>query len=127
MGALIETSDTLRITREQGFPQELDITQHLATPYNTDEFQNRIFEFHGKERIRVFPTPPIRTFLVEDIGGKWVYWGHIHILEVKHDYQRQETGGRFQFIHIFSPDEMRTAFNAIDRIWANNYFGDNDA
>ena len=126
MGALIEINDTLHITREQGFPSELDLSQHLASPFTIEDFRNRIFEFRGKQRIRVFQTPPIRTFLVEDVGSRWVYWGHIHILEITHDYVRQETAGKFKIIHLNSPEEMKTAFAMIDRVWANNYFDGGD-
>ena len=33
MGAFIEINDTLRITKDQGFPKELDIETHLKRPF----------------------------------------------------------------------------------------------
>ena len=45
MGSIIETNDTLQLTREQGFPAALDLEIHLKTPYKTKDFGDRIFEF----------------------------------------------------------------------------------
>ena len=33
MGSYVEINDTLQITREQGFPKELSLEQHLKNPY----------------------------------------------------------------------------------------------
>ena len=33
MGSYVELNDTLQITKEQGFPEELDWKQHLKNPY----------------------------------------------------------------------------------------------
>jgi len=64
----------------------------------------------------------VRNFLVEDIDGKWLYWGLCHILEIKHDYVNRTTSGKFKITYINTPDEMKTAFNLIDRVEKNNYF-----
>lgn len=86
MGSFVEINDTLQITKEQGFPKELDWKQHLKAPYIAEQFKDKIFEFKNKPSIRNYQMPPVRNFLVENINGKWLYWGLIHILEVKHDY-----------------------------------------
>ena len=91
MGSYVELNDTLQITKEQGFPEELDWKQHLKNPY------------------------PVRNFLVENIDGKWLYWGQIHMLEVKHDYINKTTSGKFKIIYINKPEEMEMAHNLIDR------------
>lgn len=122
MGSFIEINDTLRITSEQGFPAELDINKHLETPYNLDDFKDKIFEFKSKPKIRVYQAPPTRNFLVEDIGGKWLYWGRCQIIEIIHDYIKQETSGKFKIISINSPDEMKQAFNLMDSRPEKNYF-----
>ena len=83
MGSFIEINDTLQITKEQGFPQELDWKQHILKPYTAEQFQDKVFEFKDKSGIRLYKVPPVRNFLVENIDGKWLYWGLIHILETK--------------------------------------------
>jgi len=122
MGSYIEINDTLRITKDQGFPNELDIKTHLETPYNTGTFEDKVFSFTAKPKIRVYHRPPVRNFLVEDIDGKWLYWGLVHILTVEHDYTKEETSGTYKIIHINSPEEMKQAFQLVDRNPDTNYF-----
>lgn len=123
MGAYIEINDTLRITKEQGFPDALDINKHLEKPFELKDFEGKIFEFKDKPAIRVYKTPPIRNFLVEDIGGKWLYWGLCHIVEIKHDYINQTTSGKYKIIKIYTPDEMKKAFDLVHNTDENqNYF-----
>jgi len=115
MGSYVEINDTLQITKEQGFPKELDYKQHLKIPYTAEQFENRLFEFNDKPSIRNYQIPPVRNFLVENINGKWLYWGLIHIIEVKHDYINKTTSGKFKIIYINKPEEMEMAHNLIDR------------
>lgn len=122
MGAMIEINDTLRISKAQGFPAELDVNKHFSKPYKIEDFQGKIYEFQNKPKIRVYKTPPIRNFLVEDIDGKWLYWGLVHILEIKHDYVNQTTSGKFKIIYLNTPEEMKKAYELIDRNPNNNYF-----
>ena len=122
MGSFIEFNDTLQITREQGFPPELDLARHLLEPIKLAEVLGREFEFTQKPGIRNFHQPPVRVFLVENIKGKWVYWGLIQILEVTHDYERKTTSGRFMISYLNSADEMTQAFNLIDRRPEFDYF-----
>ena len=115
MGSYVEMNDTLQITKEQGFPKELDWKQHLKNPYTAEQFKDKIFEFKDKPSIRNYQIPPVRNFLVENIDGKWLYWGLIYILEIKHDYINRTTSGKFKIIHINKPAEMEMAHNLIDR------------
>ena len=64
MGSFIELNDTLRITKEQGFPDFLDIKTHLQTPYTMQDVEGKEFTFTAKEKIRVYQQPPVRNFLV---------------------------------------------------------------
>ena len=51
MGAYIEINDTLRITKEQGFPKELDYKKHISKDggyFNAKMFEGKIFEFSEK-------------------------------------------------------------------------------
>lgn len=122
MGSYIEMNDTLRISHAQGFPIELDIKKHLNKPYCADSFKDKIFEFKNKKDIRVYQMPPVRNFLVQDIDGKWLYWGLVHIVEIKHDYINKTTSGKFKIIYINTPHEMKTAFSLIDRGDGNNFW-----
>ncbi|HEY4963181.1 MAG TPA: hypothetical protein VIH90_00605 [Candidatus Saccharimonadales bacterium] len=114
MGAFIEINDTLRITKEQGFPGELDLETHLNSPYQTEDFVDKVFRFKSKPDIRVYKVPPVRNFLVQDVDGKWVYWGLCYILSIEHDYLKKETSGTFKIIRINSPQEMKQAFQLVD-------------
>ena len=110
MGSFIEINDTLRISKEQGFPEELSLEEHLKNPYTLDVLGDKVYSFKAKPKIRVYKIPPVRNLLVEDVDGKWVYWGLCHILEIHHDYEKQETSGKFKIIRLNSPDEMKEMF-----------------
>jgi len=122
MGSFIEINDTLQLTVDQGFPLELDIEKHKIKPFTAKDFEGKIFEFKGKPKIRIYKIPPVRNFLVQNINGKWVYWGLVHILELTHDNVNQTTSGKFKIIYINTLDEMKIAHNIIDRNPETNYF-----
>ena len=122
MGSYIEVNDTLQITKEQGFPEQLKIEEHLEKPFRAEDFQDFIFEFKNKPNVRIYHRPPVRNFLVENVDGKWIYWGLVHIVEVKHDYINETTSGKFKIIYINTPEEMKVAHDLIDRNPDTNYF-----
>lgn len=122
MGSYVELNDTLRISKEQGFPVELDLLRHLETPIEFAEVEGRTFNFTDKEAIRVYQQPPVRNFLVEDVNGKWVYWGKCEIVTINHDYITKKTSGTFRIISLNNPEQMKQAFELIDRVPENNYF-----
>jgi len=62
MGSFIEINDTLRITKEQGFPAELDLEKHLASPYTLSNVEGRVFQFTSKPKIRVYRSRLCETF-----------------------------------------------------------------
>jgi len=115
MGSIIETNDTLQLTREQGFPVELDLVRHKESPLTAEEFKDRVFEFSAKPAIRIYHAPPVRNFLVENREGKWIYWGLVHIVEVAHDYVNQTTSGKFKILYLYPPEDMSKAHELIDR------------
>jgi hypothetical protein len=123
MGSHIETNDTLQITSEQGFPSELNYEKHKETPYTAKDFEGRIFEFKDKPLLRIYHAPPVRNFFVQNIDGKWLYWGLIHVLEVTHDNVNNTTSGKYKIIHINSPKEMEYAHKLIDRNPDTDYLG----
>jgi len=110
MGSFIEINDTLRITKEQGFPAELDLETHIKNSYNLDDIKDKVFSFKSKPKIRVYKIPPVRNFLVEDVNGKWVYWGLCYILSINHDYEKEETSGTFKIVRLNTPEEMKQMF-----------------
>ena len=122
MGTQITLNDTLQITKEQGFPVELNLEKHLASPFKAEDFKDRVFEFKNKENIRLYQAPPVRNFLVENRDGKWIYWGLVHILEVNYDYESKITSGKFKIIYINTGEEMKKAHELIDRNPNTSYF-----
>ena len=110
MGSFIEINDTLRITREQGFPTELDLETHLQNPYTVDAVADKVFTFTAKPEIRIYKVPPVRNFLVQDLDGKWIYWGLCYIQSVQHDYVKKETSGTFKIVRLNTPEEMKQMF-----------------
>jgi len=115
MGSIIEINDTLQITREQGFPADLDIEKHKSTPFTAEQFTDRVFEFRDKPGIRFYQSPPVRNFLVENREGKWIYWGLVHIVEITHDHVGKTTSGKYKIIYLNTPEEMNKAHDLIDR------------
>ena len=122
MGAFIEINDTLRISKEQGFPKELNIEIHKNTPFRIEDFQDKVFTFQNKPSVRIYQVPPVRCFLVEDVDGKWLYWGLCHILELTIDYVNKTTSGKYKIIHLNNVEDMKKAYELIDRNPNNNYF-----
>lgn len=108
MGSRITLNDTLQITTEQGFPKELTLERHLIKPLTADDFTGQVFEFHDKPDLRVYHPPPTRVFLVHNIGGKWLYWGHVRIIEQTMRADRQTTSGKFEIIKIYTPEHQRS-------------------
>ena len=115
MGSFIEINDTLQITEEQGFPEVLNYEQHKVKPFTANDFKDKIFEFKNKPKVRIYKLPPVRNFLVQNIDGKWLYWGLVHVIEVVHDNIKQTTSGKFRIIYIYTPEEMKHAHRLIDR------------
>ena len=123
MGSFIEINDTLQLTTEQGFPVELNFDKHKTKPIQAGDFAGRIFEFANKPKVRLYKLPPVRNFLVQNIDGKWLYWGLVHITEVTHDNVNQTTSGKFKIIYIYTPEEMTFAHKLIDRVKETDFFG----
>lgn len=107
MGSFIELNDTLQINKVQGFPRELDLKRHLKKPFKASDFKGREFSFRDKKDIRVYQQPPVRNLLVENRDGEWIYWGLVMITEIKHDYERKVTSGKFRIVQIYTAEEMK--------------------
>jgi hypothetical protein len=125
MGSYIELNDTLQITKKQGFPRELKIKKHLQTPYRLKEFRNKVFEFKGKQNIRIFHAPPVRVFFAQNIKGIWLYWGLVEILELKLNMVKKTTSGKYKIVKIFTPVEMKQAEGILHNLNDKTYFRQN--
>jgi len=81
MGSDIRFNDTLKLSRDRGFPKELTLEAHVQDPNSSfDKIKGKQFPF-TRTGNRLFHIPPTRVFLVEEIDGKWLYWGHAMIKE----------------------------------------------
>jgi len=125
MGSLLEFNDTLQITKEQGFPSDvLDLEQHKTTPIKLEDVKDLIFEFHSKKGKRVYHSPPTRAWLAENREGKWIYWGHVFILE--QTFYFDETGeintrGKYQIVKLYDP-EYQLITTQREAPFGNSYF-----
>lgn len=107
MGSYIELNDTLQITIEQGFPGELDLQKHLEKPFKVEDFEGRVFAFQNKPNMRLFHSAPTRVFLVHNIDGRWLYWGHCLIIEQTINAETKTTSGKFIITKIYTPEHQR--------------------
>ncbi|MBI5466293.1 MAG: hypothetical protein HY974_03320 [Candidatus Kerfeldbacteria bacterium] len=115
MGSQIELNDTLQLTTEQGFPVELKLEQHLKKPFQANDFDGRVFAFHDKPGARLYHYPPVRVFLVHNINGKWLYWGHAQITEQTIHADTNTTSGKFVITKIYTPKHQRSmSTNEVD-------------
>ncbi|MFA4906725.1 MAG: hypothetical protein WC602_00450 [archaeon] len=108
MGSYIELNDTLQLTTEQGFPKELVLEKHLKKPFEAEDFKGRIFEFKDKPNVRIFHPAPNRVFLVHNINGKWLYWGHCLIIEQTIHAGTKTTSGKFTITKIYPPEHQKS-------------------
>ena len=105
MGSLIEINDTLKISKEEGFPCELHLEDYVRdVVVVTKEFLRIEFSFR-KEGERLYHRPPARVFLVEEIDGKWLYWGHALITRLT--LSDGMTQGAFKIIKLYDPEYQK--------------------
>jgi hypothetical protein len=132
MGSFIEVNDTLQITPEQGFPIDiLDLKKHQQEPITLEDLAGKVLSFHNKPRPRLYHLEPVRVFLVQNIGGKWLFWGKIQIqsqkITKKFDSDGNwikgewETSGTYIFSEVYEPDYQRV-FTIRESIPGRSYF-----
>jgi len=107
MGSYVELNDTLQLTTEQGFPKELTLEKHLKKPFKAEDFKEKLFSFN-KPGIRLFHPAPCRVFLVHNIDGKWLYWGHCQVVEQTIHSESKSTSGKFAITKIYSPEHQKS-------------------
>ena len=82
MGSQLEINDTLQITAEQGFPADvLVLEKHQQAPISFSAVEGKVYSFKDKPGVRIFQTDPVRVYLVQNLGGRWLFWGHAFIQE----------------------------------------------
>jgi len=107
MGSPIEINDTLKISKERGFPRDLTLEEYVKNYSGALEtLSERDFEFWNVGE-RLYNRPPTRVFLVEEIAGKWLYWGHAHI--TKQTIVPERTEGTFRIVKLYDPEYQRLA------------------
>ena len=121
MGSKLEFNDTLVLTRQQGFPTEdLRLELHLQNPILAESLKNKTFHF-TKDEARIFHIDPTRVFLVENIEGKWLHWGHVliqsqkveKVLDGDGNWQNEwTTSGTYKIAKIYHPDYQRLVTNS---------------
>lgn len=103
MGSNIEINDTLQLTFEQGFPCELSIKKHQEGDLSGATLAlNKVYTFR-KEDIRIFHPAPTRVFLVQNLEGKWISWGHAVVIEQTINAVDKTTSGKFRILKIYDP------------------------
>lgn len=115
MGSVIELNDTLQITTEQGFPSDLlDLQKHTSNPVKLSDLDSMIFEF-SKPGARIFHLEPTRVFLVQNIDGKWLFWGHAYIQSqsinrcpvAADGSPLWVTSGTYRIVEIYDPEYQK--------------------
>lgn len=107
MGSLVEINDTLKISKERGFPKGLSIDSYRRSPERAVAFVGKKFKFWNKDE-RLYNRPPTRVFLVEETSGKkWLYWGHAMVVEQR--ITKGKTEGVFQIVKLYSPEYQKLA------------------
>ncbi len=106
MGSHIEINDTLKISKGRGFPAELRLEDHVRDTQQSRRFLGKEFSFWNKDE-RLYHRAPTRVFLVEEIESRWLYWGHVLILE--QTIKAGRTEGRYQIIKLYDPEYPRLA------------------
>lgn len=125
MGSYVELNDTLQITTEQGFPADiLDVEKHQKEPIKLEDVQDKIFEFHDKPNARIFHVPPCRCLLAHNVDGKWIYWGHVMMLEqtIHSEGKTKTTSGKYKITKIYDP-EYQKQITTNETNSGQNYFG----
>ena len=132
MGSPIELNDTLQITTEQGFPEDvLNLSRHQKTSIAIQEVQNQHFSFSNKDGARLFHLDPVRVYLVHKLDGKWLFWGQALIQSQKIEKKLSDKGiwdgdwvtsGTFIIKKIYDP-EYQEIFTRNETPPGKSYFG----
>ena len=115
MGSTLELNDTLLLSTEQGFPEDLlNLQQHQEQGISLSQLTGQTFTF-TKDGARVFHLDPVRVFLVQKIQGKWLFWGNA-LIQSQTICKSQSDGqwittGQFIVSKIYDPETQRLFTN----------------
>lgn len=123
MGSQIEFNDTLQITTEQGFPEELSWERHSKDSYQLSDVSEKVFLF-WKPGIRLFHPAPVPVQLAQNIDGKWIYWGHAYVIEQTIDTEKQLTTGKFKIVSLWPAHYQRERTIREAGPHGKSYFGE---
>ena len=112
MGSLIKINDTLKISKDRGFP-------NMIIEGDNTKFIKREFNFWNNDE-RLYHRPPTRVFLVEEIDGKWLYWGHALIVE--QTIKEGKTFGIFRIVKIYD-SEYQKLVTINESLEGKSYYG----
>ncbi len=104
MGSVIKINDTLKISKERGFPRDLNLLEHTSNPHSSTRFLGKEFEFWNPDE-RLYHTKKTRVFLVEEIDKKWLYWGNAVV--ISQTIEDGKTKGRYRITKLYYPDFQR--------------------
>lgn len=109
MGSTFEQNDTLKLSTERGFPTALTLEDHLQGKTSISNFETKTFHFWNKG-LRHYNDGQTRVFLVQEMpDGKWLYWGHAHVLNQQQDSINGITRGEFKIVKLYDPEYQRLA------------------
>jgi len=98
MGSPIKINDTLKISKERGFP-------NLVFEGDNSDFIGKEFNFWNAGT-RLYNVPPSNVLLVQEMrDGKWLYWGHAHIIE--QTITQEKTFGKFKIIKLYDSEYQK--------------------
>jgi hypothetical protein len=143
MGCAYELNDTLLLTKDQGFPDEIfNYERHIRNPVTLDDVKDRIFHFRGKPAARAFQLDPVRVFFFENTpDDKWLAWGEVLIQSVTIEHVKVShtpgnaiafqpgdwvTSGTFRMLKVYDPEYQRI-FTRNEAPPAWDYFADDAA
>jgi hypothetical protein len=131
MGTGIELNDTLQLSNAQGFPADvLNLERHRSNPIKLEDVCERTFEFANKDGARVFHLDPVRVYLVQNLNGKWLFWGHVMIQSQSISKASGNgspsasswvTSGTYKIVDLYDP-EYQEAFTRRESPPGKSYF-----
>lgn len=120
MGSVVEINDTLKISKERGFPKDLSLEDHINNPHKSSLFVGKEFSFWNKGE-RLYHRPPTRVFLVEETEDGWLYWGNALILE--QTIKDGKTEGLYRITKLYQPD-FQKQITIEESPYGKGYFSD---
>ena len=122
MGALIEINNTLKISKDRGFPRGLEWESFKKDPETiAQKFIGREFDFWNRDA-RLYHHDKTRVFLVEEMqDGKWLYWGNAWIMS--QTLEADSTSGRYRITKIYTDPHFMEIMTNTESPAGKSFFG----